>query len=69
LKILNLNPAAASFATKDGMFPLHLLVGSNSDPTHERVAPTVPSAIEGGLENNFPVNHGKKKKKKKKRVE
>jgi hypothetical protein len=29
------HPQAASAATKDEMLPLHLVVGANSDPTHE----------------------------------
>jgi ankyrin repeat protein len=35
LQLLMAHPQAASFASKDGMLPLHLLVGANSDPTHE----------------------------------
>lgn len=35
LQLLLAHPQAASFTTKDGMLPLHLLVGANSDPTHE----------------------------------
>lgn len=37
LQLLNLYPQAASIVTKEEMLPLHLIVGTNSDPTHEHV--------------------------------